>query len=64
MLTHFKRITLTDVKGLLYEGFSKVTPLEWQKLIKHVEEKDENHYWRADGLNEELLERFIIKRHQ
>ena len=44
----------------MYEGFSKVIPLEWQKLIKHVEEKVENHYWRADGLNEELLERFII----
>ena len=60
MLTHFNRFTLTNVKGLVYEGFSKVTPLEWQKLIKHVKQKVENHYWRADGLNEELLERFII----
>ena len=49
MLTHFKRFTLTNVKGLVYEGFSKVTPLEWQKLIKHVEEKVENHYWRAEN---------------
>ena len=60
MLTHFKRFTFTNVKGLVYEGFSKVTPLEWQKLINHVEEKVENHYWRADELNEELLEHFII----
>ena len=44
----------------MYEGFDKVTPQRWQSLIKHVEEKVENHYWEADGLNEELLERFII----
>ena len=29
-------------------------------MIKHVEDKVEDHYWEADGLNEELLERFII----
>ena len=29
-------------------------------MIKHVEQKVEDHYWEADGLNEELLERFII----
>ena len=28
-------------------------------MITYVE-KVENHYWEADGLNEELLERFII----
>jgi len=25
-----------------------------------LKEKVEDHYWEADGLNEELLERFII----
>ena len=29
-------------------------------MIKHVQDKVEDHYWEADGLNEELLERFII----
>ena len=29
-------------------------------MIKHVEKKVEDHYWETDGLNEELLERFII----
>jgi len=29
-------------------------------LIQYVEEKVEDHYWGADGLNEVLLERFII----
>ena len=54
------RFTLTEVKELVYEGFEKVTPERWQSLIKHVEQKVEDHYWEADGLNEELLERFII----
>ena len=42
------------------EGFEIVTPQQWQSLITHVEEKVEDHYWVADGLNEELLEPFII----
>ena len=29
-------------------------------MIRHVERKVEDHYWEADGLNEELLEQFII----
>ena len=29
-------------------------------MIKHVEEEVEDHYWEADGLNEEILEQFII----
>ena len=55
----FARFTLTEVKELVYEGFGKVTPEKWQSLVNHTE-KVENHYWEADGLNEELLERFII----
>ena len=43
------------------EGFGIVTPQLWQSLITHVEEKVEDHYWEADGLNEELLEQFIIE---
>ena len=54
------RFTLTEVKELVYQGFAAVTPARWQSLIKHVQEKVEDHYWEADGLNEELLERFII----
>jgi len=47
------------VKELVYEGFSKVTPQKWRSLVNHTE-KVEDHYWEVDGLNEELLERFII----
>ena len=60
MLKHCERFTFTEVQRLVHEGFIKVTPEQWQSLIKHIEEKVENHYWEADGLNEELLERFII----
>jgi len=44
----------------VYQGLEKVTPERWKSLIQYVEEKVEDHYWEADGLNEELLERFII----
>ena len=44
----------------MYEGFEIVTPQRWQSLITHVKEKVEDHYWDTDGLNEELLEPFII----
>ena len=61
MYYHFCfRFTLTEVKELVYQGFEKVTPSRWESLIKHVEEKVEDHYWEADGLNEEILEQFII----
>ena len=60
MLKHCERFTLTEVQRLMHEGFIKVTPERWQSLIKHVQKKVENHYWEADGLNEELLKRFII----
>ena len=44
----------------MHEGSGIVTPQRWQSLITHVEEKVEDHYWDADGLNTELLEQFII----
>ena len=47
-------------KDWCIKGFSKVTPEWWQSLIKHFKEQVENHCWEADGLNEELLEHFII----
>ena len=60
VVKHHKRFTLTEVQRLVYEGFEIVTPERWQSLITHVKEDVEDHYWEADGLNEELLELFII----
>ena len=70
------RFTLSEVKELVYKGFEKVTPDRWQSLITHVQVKvksinimkvyeyscvkTEDHYWEVDGLNEDLLEEFII----
>ena len=41
---------------MVYKGFDMVTPERWQSLIKHVKVEVEDHYWEADGLNEEVLE--------
>ena len=32
-----------------------LTPERWRSLIKHVEVEIEDHYWEADGLNEEEI---------
>ena len=52
---------LSEFERLVHGGFWIVTPQQWQSLITHVEEKVEDHYWDADGLNEEPLEQFIIE---
>ena len=41
---------LDEVKCLVKEGFEEVTPERWASLVKHVQEKVEDHYWRVDGL--------------
>ena len=42
---HNCKFTLSEVERLLNEGFKIVTPERWKKLIKHVQEKIEDHYW-------------------
>ena len=37
-----------------------MTPDRWKKLIKHVQEKIEDHYWEHDGLYEDMMEWFNI----
>ena len=51
---------MTEVKELVYRVFEAVTSERWLSLIKHVQEKVEDHYWELDELHEELLERFLI----
>ena len=57
---HNRQFTLTEVERLVNEGFSCVTPERWKKLVNHVEEKVEDHYWEHDGLYETMIDRFII----
>ena len=44
----------------MYEDFEIVISLHCQSLFTHIEEKVEDHFWDANGLNGELLEQFII----
>lgn len=52
--------TLAAVKDLTYEGFDKVGPAEWKKLVEHVQREFEDKYWHDDGLQEEYVEEFVI----
>ena len=54
------KFTLTEVERLVNEGFSCVTPERWKKLVNHVQQKIEDHYWEHDGLYETMVDRFII----
>ena len=38
-----------------------MTPDRWKKLIRHVREKVEDHYWSCDGLYQQRTQRFIIQ---
>ena len=48
--THNTKFTLTEVERLTHLAFDEVTPDRWKSLIAHVQEKVEDHYWEADGL--------------
>ena len=50
---------LADVKQLVVESLASVTPQDWHKGVEHVKTEEEA-YWKADKLQEELVERLII----
>ena len=43
--TNAKMFNLTEVEKLAWEGFPIVTADRWKKLIKHMQDKVEDHYW-------------------
>ena len=57
---HNQMFTLTEVERLVNEGFSSVTPERWKKLVNHVQQKIEDHYWEHEGLFETMIDRFTI----
>ena len=59
--SHNQKFTLTQVKKLVHEGISNITPLKWKKIIEHTRKKVEDHYWDKDGLYELMIEDFVIK---
>ena len=56
-----RQFTLTEVEQLAWEGFDQVTPDKWKALVERVQTEVEDHYWRHDGLYEELVEEFIVQ---
>ena len=55
-----KAFNLTEVEQLAWEGFGIVTADRWRKLIRHVRDKVEDHYWTSDGLYEQTIRQFVI----
>ena len=56
-----KAFNLTEVEQLAWEGFGIVTADRRCKLIKHMRDKVEDHYWTSDGLFEQYIRQFIIR---
>ena len=48
-----RAFNLAEVERLAWEGFDVVTPERWADLVRHVQEKVEDHYWEVDGLTEQ-----------
>ena len=48
------------MERLTHQAFEVVIPERWRSLITHVQEKVEDHYWEADGLQSILVDEFII----
>ena len=38
-----------------------MTTDHWKKLIRHVQEKVEDHYWSCDGIYRQYIQRFIVQ---
>ena len=53
------KLSLSAVKDLTYM-YRRVGPEQWRKIISHVRDKVEDHYWIADNLQEEYKEELII----
>ena len=58
--SHNSLFTLTHVKQLVHTGFTQVSPENWEKLVKPVQDKVEDKFWEEDALQESYIE--FIKR--
>ena len=54
------KFTLSHVKDLTYEGFSKIGKEDWSKLVEHTV-KVEDKFWEMDSLHEEVIDEFVIE---
>ena len=52
---------LDEVERLAWEEFEVVTPERWSDLVKHVRNKVEDHYWKVDSLEKQIIvPQFVI----
>ena len=49
------KFTLSHVKDLTFEAFSKVGKADWEKLVQHTV-KVEDKFWEMDSLLEEVID--------
>ena len=54
------KFTLSHVKDLTYEGFSRIGKEDWSKLVEHTV-KVEDKFWEMDSLHEEVIDEFVIE---
>lgn len=54
-----KKFTLTEVERLINEGFGLIGEKEWADVVRHVE-KLTKEAWEAEGILDEVVERFVI----
>ena len=59
--TNTKMFNLMEVEKLAWEGFSILTVDHWKKLIKHVQDKVEDHCWSCDSLCDQYVRQFVIQ---
>ena len=54
-----KTFRLADVEKLVPAAFEEVTPEHWKRCCEHAI-KEEERFWRTDGLQEEAIYQFLI----
>lgn len=57
---HNQTYKLADLEKLVPDAFQSVTQETWANHCQHVE-KEEERFWDLDGLQEDLVEQFIIE---
>ena len=50
---------LADLEKLVPEAFQSVTLEMWKSYCKHAE-KEEDNFWQKDGMQEDIVESYII----
>ena len=52
---------MENIKRLCHKGIKRVTPDKWAACVRHVSESVEDHYWKTDGLIDNIVEQMVIE---